>query len=59
MFANVIRARVLKDETGKDLSVEGSGEPPKEVAIKIIRCQESMYVDTILFYSLTDNVIFI
>ncbi|KAG9318018.1 kinase-like domain-containing protein [Chiua virens] len=33
MFANVVRARVLQD----------AGEGSKEVAIKIIRCQESMY----------------
>ncbi|KAF9268367.1 kinase-like protein [Marasmius fiardii PR-910] len=35
MFANVVRARVLQPEPG-----EPSG---REVAIKIIRCQESMY----------------
>ncbi len=35
MFANVVRARVLQSETG---------EVGKEVAIKIIRCQESMFV---------------
>jgi serine/threonine-protein kinase PRP4 len=35
MFANVVRARVLQNETG---------EVGKEVAIKIIRSQESMYV---------------
>ncbi|KAI9451287.1 kinase-like domain-containing protein [Russula earlei] len=34
MFANVVRARVLQSETG---------EVGKEVAIKIIRSQESMY----------------
>lgn len=34
MFANVVRARVLQD----------SGESSKEVAIKIIRSQESMFV---------------
>ncbi|KAF8264660.1 kinase-like protein [Lactarius quietus] len=34
MFANVVRARVLQNETG---------EAGKEVAIKIIRSQESMY----------------
>jgi serine/threonine-protein kinase PRP4 len=34
MFANVVRARVLQNETG---------EVGKEVAIKIIRSQESMY----------------
>ncbi|KAF9528269.1 kinase-like domain-containing protein [Crepidotus variabilis] len=34
MFANVVRARVLQPE---------SGEASREVAIKIIRCQESMY----------------
>ncbi|KAI0296811.1 kinase-like domain-containing protein [Russula brevipes] len=34
MFANVVRARVLQSETG---------EAGKEVAIKIIRSQESMY----------------
>ena len=35
MFANVVRARVLQNETG---------EVGKEVAIKIIRSQESMFV---------------
>ncbi|KAK7040325.1 U4/U6 small nuclear ribonucleoprotein prp4 [Paramarasmius palmivorus] len=35
MFANVVRARVLQSEPG-----EPSG---REVAIKIVRCQESMY----------------
>ena len=35
MFANVVRARVLQNETG---------EAGKEVAIKIIRSQESMFV---------------
>ncbi|KAF9559509.1 kinase-like protein [Agrocybe pediades] len=34
MFANVVRARILQGEPG---------EVGKEVAIKIIRCQESMY----------------
>ncbi|KZT74096.1 kinase-like protein [Daedalea quercina L-15889] len=34
MFANVVRARVLNGEPG---------EAGKEVAIKIVRCQESMY----------------
>ncbi|THG97632.1 hypothetical protein EW026_g4406 [Hermanssonia centrifuga] len=34
MFANVVKARVLHGEVG---------EAGKEVAIKIIRCQESMY----------------
>ncbi|TDL18893.1 kinase-like protein [Rickenella mellea] len=34
MFANVIRARVLQGE---------SGDAGREVAIKIVRCQESMY----------------
>ncbi|KAI0373110.1 kinase-like protein [Pilatotrama ljubarskyi] len=34
MFANVVRARVLQGEPG---------EVGKEVAIKIVRCQESMY----------------
>jgi len=34
MFANVVRARVLQE----------AGESSKEVAIKIIRSQESMYV---------------
>jgi len=33
MFANVVRARILKSETG---------ETGREVAIKIVRCQESM-----------------
>jgi serine/threonine-protein kinase PRP4 len=35
MFANVVRARLLQSETG---------EAGKEVAIKIIRSQESMFV---------------
>lgn len=39
MFANVVRARVLHGEIG---------EAGKEVAIKIVRCQESMYA---LFFS--------
>ncbi|EAU80755.2 CMGC/DYRK/PRP4 protein kinase [Coprinopsis cinerea okayama7 len=44
MFANVVRARVLKDENGKDLAVDGvAPESLREVAIKIIRSQESMY----------------
>ncbi|KDR82138.1 hypothetical protein GALMADRAFT_59895 [Galerina marginata CBS 339.88] len=34
MFANVVRARILQGE---------SGDVGREVAIKIIRCQESMY----------------
>ncbi|KAI0927771.1 hypothetical protein AcV7_009483 [Taiwanofungus camphoratus] len=34
MFANVVRARILQGELG---------EAGKEVAIKIVRCQESMY----------------
>lgn len=33
MFANVVRARILKSETG---------DTGREVAIKIVRCQESM-----------------
>lgn len=35
MFANVVRARVLQGD---------ANEVGKEVAIKIVRCQESMYV---------------
>ena len=35
MFANVVRARVLLGE---------AGDPGREVAIKIVRHQESMYV---------------
>jgi hypothetical protein len=35
MFANVVRARILQGDVG-DLG--------REVAIKIIRCQESMWV---------------
>ncbi|THV06878.1 kinase-like protein [Dendrothele bispora CBS 962.96] len=35
MFANVVRARVLQPEPGE--------QQGKEVAIKIVRCQESMY----------------
>ncbi|KAK7679601.1 hypothetical protein QCA50_017312 [Cerrena zonata] len=34
MFANVVRARILQNDVG---------EIGKEVAIKIVRCQESMY----------------
>ncbi len=41
MFANVVKARVLHGEVG---------EAGKEVAIKIIRCQESMSVSTITFF---------
>ena len=40
MFANVVRARILQGEPG---------EIGKEVAVKIIRCQESMLV----YFSLT------
>lgn len=40
MFANVVRARVLQGD---------QGEVGKEVAIKIIRCQESMSVS--IFHS--------
>lgn len=40
MFANVVKARVLQGD---------SNEIGKEVAIKIVRCQESMYV-TLLHY---------
>jgi serine/threonine-protein kinase PRP4 len=39
MFANVVRARVLQ------------GEPGEEVAIKIIRCQESMFVSPLVYAS--------
>lgn len=39
MFANVVRARVLVGEVG---------EVGKEVAIKIVRHQESMYVQFLL-----------
>ncbi len=39
MFANVVRARVLQSDGGD-----------KEVAIKIIRCQETMYVFVALVY---------
>jgi serine/threonine-protein kinase PRP4 len=35
MFANVVRARILQGDPG---------EVGREVAIKIVRCQESMYV---------------
>jgi len=38
MFANVVRARVLKEDG--DVEVTG---PTREVAIKIVRCQEAMY----------------
>jgi len=47
MFANVVRARVLQCETG---------DVGKEIAIKIIRSQESMFVSFlhhILFDMLT------
>jgi serine/threonine-protein kinase PRP4 len=40
MFANVVRARVLQGD---------EGEIGREVAIKIIRCQESMYAFPLLF----------
>lgn len=43
MFANVVRARVINGELGQ------SG---KEVAIKIVRCQESMFV---IYYFLDVN----
>lgn len=36
MFANVVRARVLLDDNG-------ASAPSREVAIKIVRAQESMY----------------
>lgn len=45
MFANVVRARVLQNEDG-----DSSGS--KEVAIKIVRCQESMQANSIV-YSIT------
>ena len=41
MFAIVVRARVLLDD-GQSAQSEGGAQ--KEVAIKIIRSQESMYV---------------
>lgn len=41
MFANVVRARILQGE---------AGEIGKEVAIKIIRCQESMLVCFMTWY---------
>jgi hypothetical protein len=44
MFANVVRARILKSETG---------ESGKEVAIKIVRCQESMSVLSICHSCIT------
>lgn len=46
MFANVVRARVLHGEIG---------EAGKEVAIKIVRCQDSMFVNLFVCesYSLT------
>ncbi|TEB18138.1 kinase-like protein [Coprinellus micaceus] len=48
MFANVVRARVLKEEDGNGglVDVDGGKEGRdglREVAIKIIRCQEPMY----------------
>jgi hypothetical protein len=54
MFANVVRARVLKEEdptSGELVDVSGGGEGAggavegrglREVAIKIVRCQEPM-----------------
>ena len=52
MFANVVRARVLKEEdlaSGELVDVSSSGESGgtegkglREVAIKIVRCQEPM-----------------
>lgn len=50
MFANVVRARVLQDDTqggGQTDGVSGNGSgsgKEREVAIKIIRSQESMCV---------------
>jgi serine/threonine-protein kinase PRP4 len=44
IFANVVRARILKSETG---------EIGREVAIKIIRCQESMSVSSICHTCIT------
>lgn len=41
MFANVVKARVLQGD---------SNEIGKEVAIKIVRCQESMYVTLHQFF---------
>lgn len=38
MFANVVKARVLQGEVG---------EAGQEVAIKIVRCQESMSVSIV------------
>lgn len=48
MFANVVRARVLHGEIG---------EAGKEVAIKIVRCQDSMFVNLFICrsYSLTSK----
>jgi serine/threonine-protein kinase PRP4 len=43
MFANVVRARVLQSDTG---------DSGKEVAIKIIRSQESMFVVSCPFLTL-------
>lgn len=45
MFANVVRARVLNAEVG---------EAGKEVAIKIIRSQESMYVFMRIYSAIHD-----
>ena len=42
MFAHVVRARVLQGD---------ANEVGKEVAIKIVRCQESMYVSFPLVYN--------
>ncbi|PPR05163.1 hypothetical protein CVT26_012249 [Gymnopilus dilepis] len=44
MFANVVRARILQGE---------SGDVGREVAIKIVRCQESMQVHVNLIIILT------
>lgn len=52
MFANVVRARVLQDDAqGQGGQADGANVSGKEreVAIKIIRSQESM---SVLFFSL-------
>jgi len=46
MFANVVRARIL----------QGEGDPGQEVAIKIIRCQESMFVQPSSRSTLKSNI---
>ncbi|KAF6741573.1 CMGC/DYRK/PRP4 protein kinase [Ephemerocybe angulata] len=45
MFANVVRARVLRDEFGREIDPAAAAAQGgfRDVAIKIVRCQEAMY----------------